>query len=81
MHLKCELRALLESWDLDLDDELRDDTSLIRSGLLDSTALFRLVVWLETQTGAPVNPAEHDLTAEWDTIDDILRFIERRRAG
>jgi acyl carrier protein len=79
--LKRELRALLESCDLDLDDDLHDATSLIRSGLLDSTALFRLVVWLEAQTGAPVSPAQHDLTAEWDTIDDILRFIERHRAG
>ena len=74
-----ELRALLESWDLDLDGELRDDTSLIRSGLLDSVALFQLILWLETQIGTNVNPAEHDLIAEWDTIEDVLRFIDRHR--
>ena len=74
-----ELRALLESWDLDLDGELRDDTSLIRSGLLDSMALFQLILWLEKQIGTNVNPAEHDLIAEWDTIEDVLRFIDRHR--
>ena len=78
--LRTELRALIEGWDLDLDAGLRDDTSLIRSGVLDSVALFQLVLWLEEKLGKPVNPAEYDLIAEWDTIDDILGFIEKQRA-
>lgn len=76
----AELRTLIESWDLDLNGELRDDTSLIRSGLLDSVALFHLILWLERQIGASVNPSEHDLVAEWDTIGDVLRFIDRHRS-
>jgi acyl carrier protein len=77
MSLRDRLRTLIDGWDLDLDGALRDDTSLIRSGLLDSVALFQLVLWLEEQIGATVNPAEHDLVEEWDTIDRIVRFVER----
>ena len=81
MTLAADLRALLSECDLDLDGELRDDTSLIRSGLLDSTALLRLVVWLEERSGVAVNPTLHDLPNEWDTITQIVRFVERRRDG
>jgi acyl carrier protein len=75
MSLRRDLRTFIAG--LDLDESVSDDTSLIRSGLLDSVGLFQLVLWLEQQIGTTVNPAEHDLVGEWDTIDDILRFIER----
>ena len=73
--------ALIEGWHLELPVQLRDDTSLIRSGLFDSLALFNLALWIETQIGAPVNPAALDLSREWDTLADILRYIERERRG
>jgi acyl carrier protein len=78
--LRTELRALIETWDLDLREPLRDDTSLIRSGLLDSVALVQLVAWLEEQTGGAVDPSGYDLVREWDTIEDILCFVDRHRA-
>jgi acyl carrier protein len=76
-----DLIALIEGSRVELPEPLRDDTSLIRSGLLDSLALFNLVLWIETQIGAPVNPAALDLSREWDTPADILRYIERERRG
>ena len=60
---------LPESWD--------DDTSLIRSGVLDSLALLELILWLEQRLGRPIDPGSFELAAELDTVRDILGFLER----
>jgi acyl carrier protein len=78
MTLKNELRSLIEGWGLDIEGGLRDDTSLIRSGLVDSVALFELALWLEERVGTVLNPGEFDLVDEWDSVDDIVRFVEKR---
>jgi acyl carrier protein len=76
--LREELLGALGSWGIETDEGLRDDTSLIRSGLLDSLTLFNLASWIEEQIGAPVEPSGSNLVEEWDTVTDILRFVERR---
>lgn len=81
MSQRKELMMMIEGWHLELPEPLSDDTSLIRSGLFDSLALFNLALWIETQIGAPINPAALDLSREWDTIADILRYIEREHHG
>ncbi|MGE5278010.1 MAG: hypothetical protein ACM3SU_13515 [Acidobacteriota bacterium] len=58
---------------------MTDETSLLRSGLLDSTALFHLVEWIERRVGAPIDPTSLDLVSEWDTASRIVAFIQRRR--
>ena len=72
-----ELKSLIASWQLDALQDVQSETSLIRSGRLESSALFNLVLWIEQQTGKSINPAEIDLTREFDTLADILRFIKR----
>jgi acyl carrier protein len=79
MSLRDELTALIEEWDVERGDHLQEDTSLIRSGLLDSMALFNLAMWIERQIGAPIDPSSFDLSREWDTMSDIVNFIEKRR--
>jgi acyl carrier protein len=79
MSLRDELVALIEGWGLELPGVLEDDTSLVRSGLFDSLALFNLALWIEGKTGAPLDPSGFDLSREWDTISNIQAFIERRR--
>jgi acyl carrier protein len=56
-----------------------DDTSLVRSGLLDSHALFRMVLWVEEQTGQPLDPTTMSIADELDTVEGVLRFVEARR--
>lgn len=73
------LLALIESWNVELDGELNADTPLIGSGLFDSLALLNLVLWIEEQLGAPIDPTALDPGKEWDTVNDIIRFIERQR--
>lgn len=79
--MRDELRALIREGALDLDVDLRDDTSLIRSGVVDSLGLFNLALWIEAQLGESLDLTSVDPQAEWDTIGDIVTFVERRRAG
>jgi len=75
------LVLLLEEGNQDSDHELGDDTSLIRSGLLDSLGLFRLALWIEKETGSRLDLASLDPSKEWDTIPDILNFVAKHRGG
>lgn len=75
--------ATIQSWDLNLAEPLRPDTPLIQSGLLDSLALFNLLMWVEDQIGEPIDPAALDLGKEWNSVNHIVAFVQRRvhRAG
>ena len=64
---------------MELDIDLRDDTSLIKSGFFDSLALFNLATWIEKEIKNSVDLTSFDLPKKWDTIASILRFIEERR--
>jgi acyl carrier protein len=76
--LKDELLQALESWDVDPADLADPHASLIGGGLLDSLALFNLSTWLEERLGRPIDPASFDVMTEWDSVEAILRFIERQ---
>jgi acyl carrier protein len=73
------LIGFLESRALTLPQGWNDDTRLIHSGILDSLALFELILWLEERLGEPVDPTRVELAEELDTVRDILGFLERRR--
>jgi acyl carrier protein len=78
MPMRDRLLALIDSWDVQIGQDLQDDTPLITSGMFDSVALFNLVLWIEEQVGYSIDPTAFDLIAEWNTVADIIRFIERR---
>lgn len=77
MTLRDELLAVLEGSGVPLPDDLDDQTSLIRSGILDSTALFDLALWIEERVGQPLDLTAFDLAEEWDTPARLLDFLER----
>jgi acyl carrier protein len=79
--MRDRLVLLLEEGNQDSDYELGDDTSLIRSGLLDSLGLFRLALWIEKETGSRLDLGSLDPSKEWDTIPDILNFVAKHRGG
>ena len=79
--IRDRLIRLLEEWDQDSDGLLEDDTSLIRSGLLDSLGLFNLALWIEKETGSGLDLSSLDPSNEWETIPDILKFIGEHREG
>ena len=79
--IRDRLIRLLEEWDQVSDGLLGDDTSLIRSGLLDSLGLFNLALWIEEETGSRLDLSSLDPSNEWETIPDILKFIGEHREG
>jgi len=58
---------------------ITDDTPLIQSGLLDSVALFNLMLWIEEQTGQPLDPTRLDVRTELNTVTSILDLVSRLR--
>jgi acyl carrier protein len=78
MSLRDRLVDLLEEGNPDPGFEWKDDTPLISSGLIDSLALFRLALWIEKETGSKLDLTTIAPLKEWDTIADILHFIETR---
>jgi acyl carrier protein len=79
--IRDRLVRLLEEGTQNSDVELGDDTSLIRSGLLDSLGLFRLAMWIEKETGSKLDLESLDPATEWDTIPGILTFVAEHREG
>ncbi len=77
--LRGHLLGLIGDSTPEIRADLKDDTSLIRSGLIDSLALFNLAVWIEKETGTRLDLNTFDPSVEWDTIADILDFIGRHR--
>lgn len=77
--IKDRLVRLLEEGNQDSDFELGDDTSLIRSGLLDSLGLFRLALWIEKETRSKLDLESLDPAKEWDSIREILNFVAEHR--
>jgi acyl carrier protein len=79
--LRDKLLAVLEASDSFTDGELEDDSPLIKSGKLDSLALFNLALFVESQIGRKVDVTAFDLATEWNTINDILNFIAKLRVS
>lgn len=77
MSLRDELVRVIEEGGAMLPGDLDDHTSLIRSGILDSTALFELALWIEDRVAPGLDLTAFDLAEEWDTLAKMRRFIER----
>jgi len=59
---------------------LRDDTPLRTSGVLDSVATLRLVSFIEERYGIEVQP--HEASVEnFDSIQSIVSFINGKKAS
>lgn len=77
--LRAELLRIIGESGAELPADLDDQTSLIRSGLLDSGALFELALWIEERVVPGLDVTAFDLAEEWDTIGKLLAFLERHR--
>ena len=75
------LMQFLEDSDMALNGDLRGDTPLLTSGELDSLGLFNLALFIESEIDRKIDITAFDLAKEWNTVDDILNFIDRLRAS
>lgn len=54
-------------------------TDLLLTGLVDSLGVIRIVHWMEDELGIEVDPADVVLD-NFQTVDQMLAYVERRRA-
>ncbi len=80
-HAKHAVRSFIsENLFLSADAPLGDDSSLLDSGALDSTAAMELVEFLESTFSISIDSSEIILD-NLDTINRIVALIERKKAA
>ena len=57
--------------------DVSNDTSLIKSGLLDSISIVDLVIFIEEETGFKI-PENHIIEENFDSIDNIKSYLSKR---
>lgn len=57
-------------------ENLKDDTPLTGSGILDSVSTLKLVSFIEETYGITVEP--HEASSDFGTIDEIAALVERK---
>jgi acyl carrier protein len=79
--LRDKVSALLDDCEIELPAGPRESAPLIDSGKLDSLSLFKLALLVENEVGRTIDVGAFDLAKEWNTIDDIVRFIATQQAA
>lgn len=64
----------------ELPANLRDDTRLVSSGILDSLAALGLAAFVQEQFGIELSASE-TMTEYFDRIEDIATLVTRKRAA
>jgi acyl carrier protein len=62
------------------DSALGDQDALVEGGVLDSTGIFELIMFIEDEFGLSIE-AEEMTPAHFATIDTIDAFVTTRRAA
>jgi acyl carrier protein len=80
MTIKEQVRTfILESFYVSDPSELTDDLSLIDSGIVDSTGMLDVILFLETEFGISVQ--DHETVPEnLETLGRITDYVARKQA-
>jgi acyl carrier protein len=70
-------RFIFENFYVSDPSEFTDDTSLITSGLVDSTGMLEVIAFLESEYGIRVEDREM-VPANLETISRIAAFVKRK---
>lgn len=78
--LKEKIKAfIIENFMFGDDDGLKDDSSFLEEGIIDSTGVLELVNFLEEDFSIDVD--DEELTPEnFDTINNVVAYVERKKA-
>ena len=74
-----DLIAAFATWSPSLAENVARDTPLLSSGRLDSMAVFQLLMWIEARVGHAIDVTAIDMPAQWNTVNDIIAFVEKER--
>lgn len=70
---ECVRTFISEEFDVDLG-KIKDDDSLLDSGILDSLGVVKLMAFIEERFKIVVGPAEVTMD-NFDTIEKILKYV------
>ena len=62
------------------ESAIGDHDSLVRGGILDSTGIYELILFVEETFGLTIAPEEM-IPDNFDTLEAMDAFIARKRAG
>ena len=72
-------RFIVENYYIPDPDRIRDDTSLLMDGVVDSTGVLELVTFLENEFEIKVDDTEL-LPENLDSLEQVARFVAQKRA-
>jgi acyl carrier protein len=77
-----DIRAyLLENHLFSSDDgQLGNDESLLEKGIIDSTGILEVIMFLEEKYGIKVKDSEM-LPENFDSVNNIVRFVQRLKSA
>ena len=77
--LKTKIRAfVVENFLFGEDGDLKDDTSFLDDGIIDSTGILELVSYLEEEFGITVE--DEDLVPEnLDSVDNVVGSLQKKK--
>lgn len=59
---------------------LKDDTSFLDSGIIDSTGMLEMIMFLENTCGVKIEPEEM-VPENLDSINRVVQFVKRKLAS
>jgi acyl carrier protein len=59
---------------------LQDDTSFLDSGIIDSTGMLEMIMFLENNCGVKIEPEEM-VPENLDSINRVVQFLKRKLAS
>jgi acyl carrier protein len=78
MGIQKKIRSFVEqNFYVTEGEALRDDASLIRSGVVDSTGILEIIAFLETEFGIEVGDRDA-IPANLESISAIAAFVARK---
>ena len=60
--------------------QLSNDDSLLEKGIIDSTGILEVIMFLETKFGVTVKDSEM-LPENFDSVNNIVRFVQRLKTA
>ena len=78
MEIKTKIRSfIIENFLFGDDNGLKDDTSFLEEGIIDSTGILELVTFLEDEFSITVEDEEL-IHENLDSIGNVANFIQRK---
>ena len=73
-----EIRAfIVEQFLFGEEDTLKEDTSFLEEGIIDSTGILELVMFLEEKYGIKIEDSEL-VPENFDTLDCIAQYMDKK---